>query len=104
MMDTEFLQSLCTGKPYVPATLPVLLLMNTTGTDAWLLDELHGTPQPTKPVLQGVVCADAREADRIFSQWANLKSRQGKVIGGACTVRYDGPETIARERARYGQH
>ena len=103
MMDTEFLKSLCTGRLYTPMKLPVLLMMQTTGSDAWLLDEIRGTHEAPAPILQMVVCDNAREADRIFSQWANLKSRQGKVLGGACTVRYDGPETITREKARYAR-
>lgn len=90
-------------REYVPAPLPTLLMLETTGaTDRWLRDDIRGTADAPAPSLQFVVVADSHEADRVFQAWAQMKLRKGIAVGGACSVRYDGPETIAREKARYG--
>jgi hypothetical protein len=108
-MDTDFLTSLLVeplkmSRHYEPMKLPTLLMMNTNGQgDLWVRDQIRGTHEATPPTLTMVVVSDSHEADRIFSLYATLKARQGIVIGGAASVRYDGPETIAREKARYAR-
>ena len=81
--------------------MKTLLLLNLGASDDWLRAQIRGVPYTPCPVLQGVVCEDSHEADRIFRTWTNRHVSRRAPCGGAMQVRYDGPETIQREKARW---
>ena len=71
-------------------------------TDLWLRENIRAVRITRQPKLHFVVLEDSHEADRLFQLWAQMKYRKGIATGGGIQMRYHGPQTIAQQRALYG--